>query len=383
MVEARALTPNQARRILQEAADSNKVREPPGYQIIEPIGKGSMGMVYRAKQLSMDRTVALKMLLKQLALNKDFIERFHREARIAAKLSHGNIVQAIDSGEFGGQHYFVMEFVDGTNIKLELDKGKVYSEKEAVNVILQVAEAMDHAHQKGLIHRDIKPENIMLTGDGVAKLADLGLARLTADDALAQAEKGVAMGTPYYISPEQIRGAVDIDIRTDIYSLGATLYHMVTGRVPFPGKTPSEVMQKHLRDKLVPPDHINTELSGGLGLVVETMMAKDRGVRYPSPQDLIVDLKNLFQGKAPIIAGQSFDASAMAKLAQSEGADDDLFGDEARDFVPEGDTPRAELDENLEHLASQLNLYRVLSTVFAVLLGCAALIIIILLLQPR
>ncbi len=358
MVEGRALTPNQAKRMLQDAGETPKMREPPGYQLIAPIGQGSMGMVYRARQVSMDRVVALKILLKQLAANKEFIERFHREARIAAKLGHNNVVQAIDSGEFGGHHYFVMEYVDGTNIKQELDKGKVYEEHDALEIILQVAEAMDHAHQKGLIHRDIKPENVMLTKQGVAKLADLGLARLTADEAWAQSEKGIAIGTPYYISPEQIRGAVDVDIRSDIYSLGATLYHMVTGRVPFAGKNATEVMQKHLKMQLVPPDHVNTKLSGGLGQVVETMMAKDRQVRYATPQDLIIDLKNLLEGRPPVIGREGLRASTMESLAE---------GDETDEMVGSS----AKYNAVFEDLAGRINRSRALITILAALLGVA------------
>jgi serine/threonine-protein kinase len=308
-------------------------------------------------------------------MNKDFIERFHREARIAAKLSHNNIVQAIDSGEFSGHHYFVMEYVDGTNIKQELDKGKVFDENESLRIILQVAEAMDHAHQKGLIHRDIKPENIMMMKDGTAKLADLGLARLTADDEWAQSEKGIAIGTPYYISPEQIRGAVDVDIRADIYSLGATLYHIVTGRVPFPGKTPTEVMQKHLRAKLIPPDHVNTNLSGGLGQVVETMMAKDRNQRYATPQDLLLDLRNLIQGKPPMLAGQSLTASAMAQLAD---------GDASEEFF-EGDFHRAdhsgEFHGAMEKMADQVSFFRTLAIILGLLFAGAMLVIVVLLAQ--
>jgi serine/threonine-protein kinase len=376
MVEGRVITPNQAKRLLQDAGDSGKLREPPGYQIISSIGRGSMGMVYRAKQLSMDRTVALKILLRQLAMNKEFIERFHREAHLAAKLNHNNIVQAIDSGEFSGHHYFVMEYVDGTNIKQELDKGKVYEEKEALRIIQQVAEAMDHANQKGLIHRDIKPENIMMMKDGAAKLADLGLARLTADETWAQSEKGIAIGTPYYISPEQIRGAVDVDIRADIYSLGATLFHMVTGRVPFPGKTPSEVMQKHLRAKLVPPDHVNTRLSGGLGQVVETMMQKDRNHRYATPQDLIIDLKSLLQGKPPMLAGQSMSASAMAQLAEGD-AGEGLFDD---DFHRDDNTAE-QFHEAMETMAAKVNVFRMWTMTLSLLLAGAIIVIIVLLTQ--
>ena len=375
MLEGGVITKNQARRLLQESGDVGKLKEPPGYQIISPIGQGSMGMVYKAKQLSMDRTVALKILLRQLAMNKDFINRFHREAHIAAKLNHNNIVQAIDSGEFTGHHYFVMEYVDGTNIKQELDQGKVYDEADAVRIILQIAEAMDHAAQKGLVHRDIKPENIMMMKDGTAKLADLGLARLEADAALAQAEKGIAIGTPYYISPEQIRGSVDVDIRSDIYSLGATLYHMVTGRVPFPGKSPTEVMQKHLRAKLVPPDHVNTRLSGGLGQVVETMMSKDRASRYAKPADLIIDLKSLMQGKPPMLAGQSMSASAIAQLAEGEH-DDDMFGG---DFQTDDDP--TQYHGALEKLASRVSTYRMLCTVLGLALAGAVLIILTLVVQ--
>jgi serine/threonine-protein kinase len=374
MVEGRVITPNQAKRLLQDAGETAKLREPPGYQIISAIGQGSMGMVYRAKQLSMDRTVALKILLRQLAMNKEFIERFHREAHLAAKLSHNNIVQAIDSGEFSGHHYFVMEYVDGTNIKQELDKGKVYEEKESLRIILQVAEAMDHAHQKGLIHRDIKPENIMMMKDGAAKLADLGLARLTADETMAQSEKGIAIGTPYYISPEQIRGAVDVDIRTDIYSLGATMYHMVTGRVPFPGKSPSEVMQKHLRAKLVPPDHVKTQLSGGLGQVVETMMQKDRNHRYATPQDLIIDLKCLLQGKPPMLAGQSMSASAMAQLADGDEGEGHFFDEDIR----RDDNPE-EFHAAIETMAERVNFFRMWTMMLSLLLASAIIVIIVLL----
>lgn len=312
------LTASQARRVAKELLErpAGVPRHLPGYELLELIGRGSMGVVFKARQLSMDRIVAVKILRRELASNKEFIERFHREAKIAAKLSHNNIVQAIDSGEYKGYHYFVMEYVDGTNIREELEKGKVYEEKEALEIILQVAEALDHAYRRGLVHRDIKPENIMLTKEGVPKLADLGLARLSEGDPMAKAEKGIAIGTPYYISPEQIRGQVDIDIRADIYSLGATLYHMVTGRVPFPGKDPVEVMKKHLHEPLVPPDHINPKLSSGLGEVVEKMMAKRREERYQTPEEVITDLKRLLAGEPPLLARQQINMAVLAQLEE-------------------------------------------------------------------
>ena len=321
MVEAKVLTKGQSTRLVKEMSDSSKRFEIPGYQIIEKLGKGSMGIVFKARQASVDRIVAVKILLDALAQNKEFIKRFDREAKIAAKLSHNNIVNAIDAGEVNGHHYFVMEYVEGSTIKDALDKNQAYDEKVALKIVMAVAEALKHAHQRGLIHRDIKPENVILTKDGNVKLADLGLARLTADEKWAMSEAGMAIGTPYYISPEQVRGQVDVDIRADIYSLGATLYHMVTGRVPYDGENPTEVMRKHV-DKntiLVPPDHLNTNLSSGLGMVVETMMAKNRDNRYRNPDDLILDLKCLLQGDSPMIAGQKPDT--LAVLAEGDAKD--------------------------------------------------------------
>ena len=318
MVEAKFLTKNQSIRVLKEMGETSRKLEIPGYQILEKIGQGSMGVVFKARQESVDRIVAVKILLDALAQNKEFIKRFDREAKIAARLSHNNIVNAIDAGEVGGHHYFVMEYVEGVTIKDELDKKKVFDEKTALKIVMAVAEALKHALSRGLIHRDVKPENVILTKDGNVKLADLGLARLTADEKWAMSEAGMAIGTPYYISPEQVRGQVDVDIRADIYSLGATLYHMVTGRVPYDGETPTDVMRKHVDKNITftPPDHINTSLSSGLGMVVETMMAKNRENRYRGPDDLILDLKCLLQGDSPMIAGQK--PETLSVLAQGE-----------------------------------------------------------------
>ena len=323
MVAAKALTASQARRVLMEVGgEGNGKLEVPGYVILEQIGKGSMGLVYKAKQASVNRVVAVKVLLNALAQNKEFIKRFRREAEIAAKLAHNNIVGVIDAGEVAGHHYFVMEFVEGETIKDILEKGKIFDERVALEIVLAVAEALKHAHLRGLIHRDVKPENVILTKDGGVKLADLGLARPTADEKWAMSEAGMAIGTPYYISPEQVRGQVNVDIRADIYGLGATLYHMVTGQVPYTGETPNDVMKKHADKKvlLVPPDHLNTRLSSGLGEVVETMMAKDRENRYRNPSDLILDLKCLLQGETPMIAAQK--ADSLANLAEGEADED-------------------------------------------------------------
>ena len=299
----------------------------PGYELMDKLGQGSMGEVYKARQISMNRLVAVKILKPKTSINRDFIERFHREAHLAAKFSSNNVVQAIDVGSAGKHHYFVMEYVEGTTIKQELEKGKIFDEQEAVEIVLQIAEALHQAHKKGLIHRDIKPANIILTTDGIAKLADLGMARETDDVALMRAEKGMTIGTPYYIAPEQIRTKKRVDSRADIYALGATLYHMVTGQPPFPGRKVEEVLQAHLDQELTPPDHINTKLSAGLGEVVEFMMAKNRKDRYQTPEDLIIDLECLERGDPPKLARQRLEAASLRALAEGE-ADEDTDGEE-------------------------------------------------------
>jgi serine/threonine protein kinase len=321
LVKAGFLTPSQARRATQEMSLLMD-QSIPGFQLVEKLGQGSMGTVFKARQLSMNRLVAIKILKQNLAANPDFIKRFTREAHIAAKLSHNNIVQAIDVGSAGALQYFVMEYIEGTTIRQELEAGKKYTEKEAVEIVLQIAQALQHASRRQLIHRDVKPANIVLTGERIAKLADLGMARDTGDLALARAEKGMTIGTPFYIAPEQIHGREDIDVRADIYSLGATLYHMVTGQAPFPDEKVDDVLDAHLHRELTPPDHLNLALSSGLGEVVEFMMAKDRRQRYPTPDDLILDLECLLNGEPPKLARQRIEATTLKELAEGETEDD-------------------------------------------------------------
>lgn len=313
LVEYGFITALQAERMEKELS-SHFPAQIPGYLILERIGKGAMARVYKARQLSLDRIVAIKILPRRLSNNPEFVDRFYREGKAAAKLNHPNIVQAIDVGCAMGYHYFVMEYIDGHTIHDILAAGKRYSEQEAVEVAIGIADALNHAHKRGLIHRDVKPKNIMITRDGIPKLADMGLAREIADLELARLEAGKAYGTPYYISPEQIRGDLDIDSRADIYSLGATLYHMVTGRVPFDGPNPSAVMLKHLREPLVPPDHINPELSVDLAEVIEIMMAKDRNCRYQSTEELLEDLRAIKTGKSPLNARRIFERTELIRL---------------------------------------------------------------------
>lgn len=322
MIRAGVITSSQLKRLSNPSDDSmsQSLQQIPGFQILQKIGAGAMASVYKARQLSLDRIVALKILPKRMSEDPEFVKRFYAEGRAAAKLNHNNIVQAIDVGEYGGYHYFVMEFVDGKTVYDELVKNRVYSEEAALNLIIQITRALQHAHERGFIHRDVKPKNIMITKDGTAKLADMGLARELSDVAAAEAEKGRAFGTPYYISPEQVRGVPDVDSRADIYSLGATLYHMITGRVPFEGPNPSAIMQKHLKEPLVPPDHLNTKLSTGLAEVTERMMAKDRNQRYASAADVLVDLERVARGESPLQARTAVSDDLLASIA-STGAE--------------------------------------------------------------
>src|SRR5438552_9483219 len=265
LVEHSFITVNQAKRIRGQVED-RRSSQIPGYQLISKLGKGAMASVYKARQLSLDRIVAVKVLPKRSGENREFVERFYKEGKAAARLSHNNIVQAIDVGSSpDGFHYFVMEYIEGKTLYDVMQEGEKFSEHDALDIAIQMCDALAHAHQRGLIHRDVKPKNILLTPQGVAKLTDLGLARAVDDKEAAESEAGKAYGTPYYISPEQIRGDVDDDFEKEIYSLGATLYHLVTGKPPFDGETPSAVMHKHLKQPLIPVDHINTSLSAGIG----------------------------------------------------------------------------------------------------------------------
>jgi serine/threonine protein kinase len=319
LIQHQFITKNQAHRLRSSIRDSkDTASQIPGYKVISKLGSGAMAVVYKAKQISLDRVVAVKVLPKRFSEKPDYIRRFFQEGKIAAKLNHNNIVQAIDVGEAGGVYYFVMEYVEGKTLYDDLSKGKIFVESEALDVIIQLAHALQHAHSQGLIHRDVKPKNVMINTEGVVKLADMGLARETADIKAARSEQGKAFGTPYYIAPEQIRGELDIDGRADMYSLGATLYHMVTGRVPFDATTPSEVMRKHLKEPLIPPDHLNTLLSAGISEVIEVMMAKNRQDRYANVEELLLDLEAIRKGQSPLRARQKFNLQALEQLEQGE-----------------------------------------------------------------
>jgi len=312
LVERQLMTDRQLERLRKEFEASKSSQKIPGYRIIKKLGAGAMASVFLAEQTRLHRLVAIKVLPRRFSEDSNFIDRFYKEGRAAAKLNHPNIVQAYDVNHAGDHHYFVMEYVEGETVYDRIQKRKRIPEDEAIAMLIQSAMALHHAHEKGFVHRDIKPKNLMLTSSNQVKVADLGLARNVEDVEAAEQEKGRAYGTPFYISPEQIRGELNIGPAADIYGLGATAYHMVTGHVPFSGKNPSDVMRQHLKTELKPPDQANPALTSGFCQVIEMMLAKNRAERYVSAADLVTDLELVARGDEPRFAKPKFDIGQLA-----------------------------------------------------------------------
>jgi eukaryotic-like serine/threonine-protein kinase len=269
------------------------------YRILEKLGEGGAGIVYRATQEPLDRTVAIKVLSKHRVGSPEYLERFSREARVAVTLNHLNIVRGLDHGEADGYHYFVMEYVEGDSLADLLKREGNLDEKRAIELTLQAVAALRHAAEFDLVHRDIKPENILITKDGVAKVCDLGLAKPSVLDSTDAAKDGTTIGTPVYMSPEQIRGKDDADFRSDVYSLGVTLYEMVTGRPPFLGETTDIIVRKHIRETPMDPRERNLNLSSSIAAVILKMLAKKPEDRYASLKDLDEDLRAVLDGRPP------------------------------------------------------------------------------------
>ena len=226
-----------------------------GFELLGRLGRGGMGTVLKARQVSMDRVVALKILSQKLARDEKFVKRFLREARSAARLRHPNIVQAYDAGLADGCYFFAMEYVDGEGLDAVLRREGPLDPGRALGIMEQVASALAAAHEAGIVHRDVKPSNIMIDTEGEARVTDFGLAKRTEGDITITAD-GKALGTPAYAAPEMARGK-GADPRSDLYSLGATFFHVLAGRPPFQGKNFSEVVVKHVTE---PPPPLATVL---------------------------------------------------------------------------------------------------------------------------
>jgi serine/threonine-protein kinase len=262
------------------------------YRILRRLGEGGMGAVYLAYHEGTDHQVAIKVLSDQLSSNQSFVDRFHREAKSGALLNHPSIVRSLGAGQDKAtrKHYLVLEYVDGPNALGLLEQYGKLPVGDAVHIALDVARALEHAHSRNIIHRDIKPDNILVTRSGVSKLVDLGLARRTDEVShLTAARQG--FGTPYYMPYEQAVNARHADGRSDIYALGATLYHLLTGEVPFKGENPLEVVEAKEQGLFVPASQLNPTVPRVLDRILDRMLAHRPEDRYQTASDLIVDLE--------------------------------------------------------------------------------------------
>ncbi len=278
--------------LVDETTEEPITLQIPGYAIVERIGRGGMGTVYKSRQLSMDRVVALKVLNDRYSKDEKFIERFIREARSAGRLSHPNVIHVHDVSESDGVHYFTMEHVDGTTVKRLLKKKGRLDVDKALDIVLQAAKALEYAHENSIVHRDIKPDNLMITRDGVVKLADLGIAKTFDEGVDESAKQRRVFGTPHYMAPEQALGK-DIDARADIYSLGATFYHMLTGTTPFQGPTVTDVLKAHIQSSLPPVQEKVPGVPDSVVFILERMMAKNPEKRYASMNSLADDIEKV------------------------------------------------------------------------------------------
>jgi serine/threonine-protein kinase len=266
----------------------------------------------------MDRVVALKVLPPVLAGNPRYVERFMAEVRALARLSHENIVAAFDAGRSGSYAYLVMEFVKGNTLAKIIERGGALDERRVARIGLQVTRALDHAHRHRMLHRDLKPENIILSTTGAAKLCDMGFATLLTE--VEDLGEGLTLGTPLYISPEQARGETDIDIRSDIYSLGATLYHAVTGTPPFTGKGAAEIMMRHITDYLDSPSERNEDVSEELSFIIKKMMRKNPEKRYRTPKELAADLEAFEEDDFEVPTSWFTDSSLNLRAQKAKSA---------------------------------------------------------------
>jgi eukaryotic-like serine/threonine-protein kinase len=280
------------------------------YELVSHVARGGMAQVYLARDLLLDRPVALKVLFPELSVDQAFVTRFRREAQAAANLSHPNIVSIYDWGEGERTYFIVMEYIDGRTLAQLIRQGPLDAE-QAASIAADVAGALAFAHRHGVIHRDIKPGNVLIDKSGQVKVADFGIARAAgggAQEGLTQT--GAVMGTATYFSPEQAQGQ-KVDVRSDIYSLGIVLYEMVTGRIPFEGDNPVAIAYKHVREDPVAPTQMNRAVPPALEAIILQAMAKDPALRYQSAEDLRADLLRYVRGN-PVLADPPAPTTVMA-----------------------------------------------------------------------
>jgi eukaryotic-like serine/threonine-protein kinase len=290
------------------------------YEIQRGIARGGMAEVYLARDQLLDRPVAVKVLFPEYARDPSFVERFRREAQSAAGLNHPNIVAIYDWGQERGTYFIVMEYVRGRSLREVVQVNGPFSARRTAEIGADIAGALEFAHRNGVVHRDVKPGNVLLTADGDVKVTDFGIARAGTSDALTQT--GAVMGTATYFSPEQAQG-LDVDGRSDVYSLGVVLYEMATGVPPFTGESPVAVAYKHVREQPERPSVHAPDLPPDLERIILTAMSKDIDSRYQTADELRTDLLRFVRGQPPLggpVAGVVAGETAGAGAARTQVA---------------------------------------------------------------
>jgi serine/threonine-protein kinase len=353
------------------------------YQVGERIGAGGMGAVYKARHLDLGREVALKVLPTELVSRPEMLERFRQEAKHAAKLRHEHIVTLFEIGQGNGVHFLAMEYVPGFNLHEYIDsKGRIDPE-EARNLIIQATQALKLAHKEGIVHRDIKPSNFLLTlkeGKQFVKLADFGLARTVNEEDYKLTRPGTTVGSVDYISPEQARDSRAADIRSDIYSLGCTLYHMLAGRPPFNEGDMTARLLKHVEAKPTDVRELNPKVSPGLALVLDRMLAKKPADRQQTPQELLKDLERVDKNPIVDVKGALETLAAGEKnrpgRPKSGSKSTPMPGD--MQALQNRNKKRSSVQLKADHSAHGAYGIAVWATLFAVFLGATVLICVIL-----
>ena len=284
------------------------------YEILGKIGTGGMADVYKAKDHKLNRFVAVKVLKPEFREDTTFIRKFRSEAQAAAVLTHPNIVNVFDVGDDNGVYYIVMELIEGITLKEYISKKGRLSVKEATSIAIQVSMGLEAAHSHGIVHRDVKPQNIIISMDGKVKVTDFGIARAASSNTISSN----VMGSVHYSSPEQVRGGYS-DEKSDIYSLGITLYEMVTGKVPFDGDTTVAIAIKHLQEEMVPPSVYAEDLPHSLEQIILKCTQKSVDRRYQNMEDVIADLKHsLIDPQGDFVTLTSVDNEAKTVVISDE-----------------------------------------------------------------
>ncbi|MBR4139751.1 MAG: serine/threonine protein kinase, partial [Lachnospiraceae bacterium] len=298
------------------------------YEILNKIGSGGMSVVFKGRDQKLNRFVAVKVLKAEYREDKNFVRKFKEEAQAAACLAHPNIVNVYDVGEEVGDHYIVMELVEGITLKNYIERKGKLTIKEATSIAIQVSMGLEVAHNNEIVHRDIKPQNIMISKDGKVKVMDFGIAKAATSETIASN----AMGSVHYTSPEQARGGYS-DAKSDIYSLGIVMYEMVTGRVPFDGETTVAVAVKHLQDEMPSPKTFCPELPISLEKIIYKCTEKIATRRYANMAELIVDLKQSLQ-TPEVDFIKTVDVDEAAKTVMITKADISQIKKESNRFAP-------------------------------------------------